>query len=154
MGRYQHIRARWPAATKPAPAPSVTEYRLPTVGLEDQIFTIGSTKDAAKFELAKEELGKHFATQYWSDGSNAAMAFETLTEPMYNKPEEPVIPERFYNYKDNSVEEPDLKINSLRYCMQFSIYTRNHEEWSKNVKNWKNNVLTCLLLCCNIAQKI
>ena len=106
MSRYQHRRARRPAATEPAPAPSVTEYRLPTVGLEDQIFTIGSTKDAAKFELVKEELGKHFATQSWIDVADAAMAFETLTEPMYNEPAEPVIPDRFYNYKDKSVEDP------------------------------------------------
>ena len=63
MGRYQHRRARRPAATKPAPAPSATEYREPTVGLEDQVFTIGRTKDAAKFELVKKKLGKHFATQ-------------------------------------------------------------------------------------------
>ena len=54
MGRYQHRRARRPAATEPAPAPSATtEYRAPTVGLEDQVFTIGSMKDAAKFELVK-----------------------------------------------------------------------------------------------------
>ena len=93
MGRYQHRRARRPAATEPAPATSVTEYRSPTVGLEDQVFTIGSTNDAAKFELVKEELGKHFATQSWSDGSDAAMAFETLAEPTYDEPAEPVIPE-------------------------------------------------------------
>ena len=54
MGQYQHRRARRPAATEPAPAPSATEYRAPRVGLEDQVFTIGSTKDAAKFELVKE----------------------------------------------------------------------------------------------------
>ena len=106
MGRYQHFRARWPSVTEPAPAPSATEYRAPTVGLEDQVFTIGSTNDAAKFELVKEELGKHFSTQSWSDGADAAMAFETLTEPMYDEPAEPVIPERFYNYKDLSVEDP------------------------------------------------
>ena len=53
MGWYQHRRARRPAATDPAPAPSPSEYQAPTVGLEDQVFTIGSTKDAAKFELVK-----------------------------------------------------------------------------------------------------
>ena len=63
MGRYQYRRARRPAATEPAPAPSATDYREPTVRLEDQVFTIGSTKDTAKFELVKEELGKHFATK-------------------------------------------------------------------------------------------
>ena len=75
--------------------------------MEYQVFTIGSTKDAAKFELVKEGLGKHFATQSWSYGADAAMAFETLTEPMYDEPAEPVIPERFYNYKDKYVEDPE-----------------------------------------------
>ena len=73
MGQYQHHRARRPDATEPAPAPSATEYRAPTVRLEYQVFKIGSTKDAAKFELVKKELGKHFATQSWIDGADAAM---------------------------------------------------------------------------------
>ena len=139
MGRYHRRRAIWAAATEPVPAPSATDYQAPTVVLEDQVFTIGSTKDAAKFELVKEELGKHVATQPWSDGADAAMAFETLTETIYNEPAEPVIPERFYSYKDKSVEEPEYENNSLRYHMQLSMYTRNHDEWSKTVKNWKNN---------------
>ena len=62
---------------------SEKEYRAPTVELEDKIFTVGTTADAAKFEMVKEELGKHFATQPWSAGADAAMAFETLTEPSY-----------------------------------------------------------------------
>ena len=117
MGWYQHHRDRQPDATEPAPAPSATDYQAPTVGLEDQVFTIGSMKDAAKFELVKEELGKHFATQYWSDGADAAMTFETLTEPMYDEPAEPVIPEWFYNDKYKSVEDPEFKSKSLRYCI-------------------------------------
>ena len=67
------------------------------------------------------------------------MAFETLTEPIYDEPAEPVIPERFYSYKYKSVEDPEYEINPLCYCMQLSMYTRNYDEWSKNVKNWKNN---------------
>ena len=38
---------------------STTDYSAPTVGLEDQVFTYGKAKDAAKFEVAKEELGKN-----------------------------------------------------------------------------------------------
>ena len=67
------------------------------------------------------------------------MVFETITEPMYNEPAEPVVPERFYSYKDKSSEDPEYKSKSLYYRMQLSMYTRNHNEWSKNVKNWKNN---------------
>ena len=96
MVRYHHRRARRPAAAETtAASPVTTEYRAPTVGLEDKVFTIGSALDAAKFETVKEELGKHFATQSWSDGANAVAAFETLTQPVYDEPAEPDIPERY-----------------------------------------------------------
>ena len=62
MARYRHRRAQQ-GATEPAAKAVATQYRAPTVGLEDKVFTIGSTLDAAKFETVKEELGKHFATQ-------------------------------------------------------------------------------------------
>eukprot|EP00957_Ditylum_brightwellii_P076070 5782245-Ditylum_brightwellii.AAC.1 len=69
MPRNQNRHFRRPAvqvetATK-SPGISEKEYRAPTVGLEDKIFTVGTTADAAKFEIVKEELGKHFATQPW-----------------------------------------------------------------------------------------
>ena len=61
---------------------STTEYCAPTVGLEDHIFTFGKVKDAAKFEVVKEELGKHFTTQTWKNGDDAARVFETSKEPV------------------------------------------------------------------------
>ena len=85
MTRYQNRcskRSALPAepATK---VPDTNAFRAPTVGLEDKIFTIGTTADAAKFEIVKEELGKHFATQSWNDGVDAAQAFDKLIEPSY-----------------------------------------------------------------------
>ena len=67
MPRNQNRRFRWPAvqaesATK-TPDTNEKEYRAPTVGLEDNIFTVGTTADAAKFEMVKEKLDKHFPTQ-------------------------------------------------------------------------------------------
>ena len=64
------------------------------MGLEDKIFTIGTTADAAKFEVVKEELGKHFATQSWNDGVDADVAFDKLIEPSYDEPEEPEFPSK------------------------------------------------------------
>ena len=50
MGKYQHRGDRRSAPAEAAEkAPVVTEYRAPTAGLEDKVFTIGSTLDAAKF---------------------------------------------------------------------------------------------------------
>ena len=91
---YQNWRARRSAAqAEPAGKVADTnEYQAPTVGLEDKIFMIGTTANGETFEVVKEELGKYFATQAWSDWADAAMAFETLTEPSYDEPKEPDIP--------------------------------------------------------------
>ena len=88
MTRYQNRRSRRPVplAEPDTKIPDTNAFWAPTVGLEDRIFTIGTTADAAKFEVVKEELGKHFATQSWSDGVDAVMAFDTLTEPSYHEP--------------------------------------------------------------------
>ena len=141
MVRYHHSCARQPAATEPtASAPVTTEYRAPTVGLEDKVFTIGSVLDSAKFETVKEELGKHFATQSWSDGADAVAAFETLTQPVYNEPAEPDIPERYITADGGkSKEDPAYEVKLMRYKMKISKYARNNDEWNKSVKNWKNN---------------
>ena len=141
MVRYHHRCARRPAGAEPTSAAPVTiEYRAPTVGLEDKVFTIGSVLNDAKFETVKEELGKHFATQSWSDGADAAAAFETLTQPVYDEPAEPDIPERYIAADGGkSKEDPAYKVKLMRYKMLISKYSRNHDEWTKRVKNWKNN---------------
>ena len=95
MTRYQNRCARRsaPQAEPAVKVPDTDAFRAPTVGLEDKIFTMDTTADTAKFEVVKEELGKHFATQSWSDGVDAAIAFGTLTEPSYDEPEELEFPQ-------------------------------------------------------------
>ena len=142
MVQYHHCRARRPSAAEPtAAAPVRTEFRAPTVGLEDKVFMISSALDAVKFETVKEELGKHFATQSWSDGADAAAEFETLTQPVYNEPAEPDIPERYIAADGGkSEEDPAYEVKLMRYKIQISKYARNHDVWTKSVKNWKNNL--------------
>ena len=72
--------------------------------------------DASKSETVKEELGKHFATQSWSDGADATAAFETLTQPVYDEPAEPDIPERYIAADGgNSEEDPAYEVKLM--CM-------------------------------------
>ena len=137
MPRY-NWRTRRSAAAKPAKKALVMKgLQAPTVGLEDEIFTIDNTMDAARFEVVKEELGKHFATHPWSDGANATMTFETLTEPSYNEPEKLDIPERCITTTVGKeyTEDPVYKVKLMRYKMQISKYDCSHNEWSKNKKN-------------------
>ena len=108
--------------------------------MEDKIFTIGTTADAVKFEVVKEELGKHFATQSWSDGADAAMAFESLTEPSYHEPDEPEFSLKMMVGVDGEkVEDPEYEAKLMRYRMLVQKYARCDDEYSKLVKNWKNN---------------
>ena len=80
--------------------------------------------------MVKEELGKHFATQPWSDGADAAMAFETLTEPSYLEPWEPDIPVKFIaDVDDVSTQDPEYEVKLMRYKMQISKYGRELDEW-------------------------
>ena len=124
MARYRHRRAQQ-GATEPAAKAVATQYRAPTAGLEGKVFTIGSTLDAAKFETVKEELGKHFATQSWSDGADAAAAFETLTEPAYEEPIEPEVPQKHIGEQEN----PDYDVELLRYKMRISQFTICYSPW-------------------------
>ena len=71
---------------------SMNEYRAPTLVLEDQVFTFGKAKYAAKFEVVKEKLGKYFANQTWNNGADAAWEFEISKDPVYIEPNEPPLP--------------------------------------------------------------
>ena len=74
---------------------STTKYHTPTVSLEDQVFTFGKAKYAAKFKVVKEELEKHFVTQTWNNRADAAQAFETSKERVYIEPNKHPLPTRF-----------------------------------------------------------
>ena len=89
--------------------------------------------------MVKEELGKHFATQPWSDGADATIAFESLTELSYNKPVEPAYPVKMIGDGDKIAEDSEYEVKLMQYRMHIQKYARNNDEWSKNVKNWKNN---------------
>ena len=91
MGRNNRklYHAKKPAAAEASDNTSTTDYRAPTFGLEDQFFTFGKAKYAAKFEVVKEELGKQFSTQTWNDGDDSARAFETSKDPVYIDPTDP-----------------------------------------------------------------
>ena len=120
MTRYQNRRSKRSAqlAEPATKVPDTNAFRAPTVGLEDKIFTIGTTADAAKFEVVKEELGKHFATQSWNDGVDAVVAFDTLIEPSYDEPEEPDFPLKMMVGDDGkSKEDPEYKAKLMRYRM-------------------------------------
>ena len=121
MTRYQNRCSKRSAqlAEPATKVPNTNAFWTPTVGLEDKIFTIGTTVDAATFEVVKEELGKHFVTQSWSGGVDAAVAFDTLIEPSYDEPEEPDFPLKMVLGDDGKTktEDPEYEAKLMRYRM-------------------------------------
>ena len=127
MTRYQNCRSRRPVP-QAEPATKILDtnaFRAPTVGLENMMFTLGTTADAAKFEVVKEELGKNISTQSWSDGVDAAMAFDTLKEPSYREPEEPEFPLKMIDgVGDQKVEDPEYEVKLIQYRIRAQKYAR------------------------------
>ena len=110
------------------------------------VFTIGTSKDAFRFEVVNKELGKQLATQSWSDGVDAERAFKIFEEPIYNKPtepelllrllkQEPVIGTYGVVVESPQVEDPEYKSKSHRYRIHISMYSRDHDEWKRSVKH-------------------
>ena len=80
--------------------------------------------------MVKEELGKHFVTQPWSDGADAVMAFETLTEPSYLETWEPDIHVKCIGGRDDvSTQDPEYEVKLMHYMMQISKYGCELDEW-------------------------
>ena len=123
---------------------SMNEYRAPTFVLEDQVFTFGKAKYAAKLEVLKEELGKCFSNQTWNNGADDARAFETSKEPVYHKPNEPPLPNQFIHNTNtdgniNTEEDPEYESKSQQYKMLTTMFATYHREWKDNAKHWKAN---------------
>ena len=80
----------------------------------------------------KEELGKHFATESWSDMADAAQACEVPEEPNYDEPTKPELPlhllknETLDRVEKDSVEDPEYKSKSQRYRMLINLYSSDH----------------------------
>ena len=50
------------------------KFKAPTLGLKDVFFTLGTAKDAAKFENTVSKLARHVGTSPWPQSSLASKA--------------------------------------------------------------------------------
>ena len=113
--------------------------------------------DAVNFEVVKEELGKHFTTQSWNDGVDAAVAFDTLIEPSYDEPDEPeFLLKMMADVDGKKVEDPEYEAKLMWYRMLVTKYARCDNEYNKLVKSWKNNrsrMFACSILSYSIVRR-
>ena len=75
------------------PRTKVEEFKAPTVGLENDFFTVGAAKDAASFAEVQKKIARYVAVTFKAGGSMAQLAIERLETPSVVKAAEPILGE-------------------------------------------------------------
>ena len=110
-----------------------SEHTAPTPGLNNVVFTFGSTKDAAEFAKTKSKLSRYIGTQTWHYASEAALAMETMLAPVYVEPATPV---REYESSTDSTGAVTIALPRVPLIDDY-IFKLDCEEFSSNKKLWK-----------------
>ena len=66
---------------------SAANYRAPSVGYEDQVFSHGTTKAAATFTVVLTKLARMVSLHSWAGDTIAGRAMEKLEEPTLIEPQ-------------------------------------------------------------------
>ena len=93
MGKKNKRRQRNTAGAGSSGSAGTTKFTAPTSGLEDMYFTLGTAKNAAKFEDTVSKLARHVGTLPWPQSLVAPKAISTLQTPEFV---EPMIPTQEY----------------------------------------------------------
>ena len=118
------------------PEKAKSEHTAPTPGLNNVVFTFGSTKDAAEFAETKSKLSRYIGTQTWRYASEAALAMEMMVAPVYTEPPRPV-----REYKSTTDSTGAVTINLPRVALVNDyIFKIDCEEFSSDKKLWKEKV--------------
>ena len=62
------------------------KYKAPTLGLEDDAFTVGTAQDAANFKEVRRRIGRYAAVNFKTGGSMAQTAIKRLEAPVITEP--------------------------------------------------------------------
>ena len=80
----------------------VEELNSPTVGLENDFFTVGAAKDASKFAEIQKKIARYVAVTFRAAGSMAQLAIERETLSM--KAAESILAENATHIEEKSWE--------------------------------------------------
>ena len=95
-------------------------HKAPTVGLEKVLFTFGTTKDAAAFEVTKRKITQHVGIQSWLGAETASGAINNMEDhTMTNLLRSPV-------EKNNDVDQDS---DNQEYTMEWDEYIKEMNEY-------------------------
>ena len=121
-------------------------------------FTLGTAKDAAKFEVTLIKLTRHVGTSPWPQSSVAPKAISTLSTLEF---EEPAVPTREYwanpartvktNEKTTSgtgdvVMDNAPVLEDWKHNLKLEHYKAERKVYSEQVLAWKENKAKCYYL--------
>ena len=143
---------------------SSAKFTAPTPGLEDMIFTRGTTQDAARYADIASKLAQHVGTETWSQSTIAMKAMIELVALVYTAPVRPtkkyftnplttpqvVTNDRFSTNGTTEyikvVEDIEWKLDLEEYLVAKKKHTRDAEAWTENSARIYNLVLQHYLL--------
>ena len=90
MGKKtKRTRQRNAAGSGGSGAATPKKFTTPKLELEYVYFTLGTTKDTAKFEDTVSQLARHMGTQPWRLSSVALKAMSAIEAPVITSPARP-----------------------------------------------------------------
>ena len=65
------------------PSTTTEKFTAPTMRMEDVFFTMGTNKDAAKFNETKKRLAQYLGTSNYRGAATASLVIKTMTYQHY-----------------------------------------------------------------------
>ena len=122
----------------PYPSTTLEQFKAPTTGLEDILFTTGTNKDAANIIDTKKRLARYVGTCSYRGVAKSSLVIETMTEPTFTtntRPTKPTLKKEGGVAVDDSVKEMLL----LDYSIEVAKFIDNEKEARIEERDWKEN---------------
>ena len=120
------------AGGKPGSAPQKgrayagkSQFKAPTVGLEDVVFDYGAGMHPGDFQGNVKKLAEHMAGAMKRLGPLASKSIKTQTAPVFVEPEDPEIGE-------DGKEVKASKKEVMRFQHKYEKYLRNNSDWEES----------------------
>ena len=121
-----------------AEASAANEYTASTSGLQNVLFTRGTTRDAVRFTDTLNKLARHVGIQAWSQSTVTAKAIIEMVAPSWTEPAKPI---RMYNLpvtQGDPVSTPRAQTTEsfADGTMDRNIKVADNIDWKMTLSEW------------------
>ena len=129
-------------------------FKATTPGLEDVVFTSGTTDAAAVYEDVVKKLNRHLGQQPWKEVSVLSTALASLEPPVFTEPVEPVR-QYWTNDKQERTTETRRKTDgtllkpvddAALHAAKYQAYVEERKTYKAESSAWKENRTRAFML--------